>query len=76
MSKIRKLLVAVGILAIPAVAFAAANGSSGSCCEPKSPCCQPKAACCDQAAAEKQIVCPITGDTINESECPLCKGKK
>jgi uncharacterized protein (DUF779 family) len=76
MSKFRKLLVAAGILAIPAVAFAAVTGSSGSCCGAKSPCCEPKAACCEQAVGDKQITCPITGETINESECPLCKGQK
>lgn len=75
MSKIRKILIAVGVLGIPAVALAAASRSSGSSCDPKSACCEPKSACCEQATSEKQIVCPITSETINESECPLCKGK-
>jgi hypothetical protein len=74
MSRIRKLLVTLGVLAVPAVAFAMTTGSS-DCCNPKSACCTDAAACCKQEAA-KEIVCPLTGETIAEDECPLCKGQK
>lgn len=76
MSKFRKLLIAVGILAVPAVAYAASAASAGSCCAPKGQYCRPTAACSEASASENQIVCPINGETIPESECPLCKGAK
>jgi hypothetical protein len=74
MSCIRKLLVTLGVLAVPAVAFAVTTGPN-DCCNRKSACCTDAAACCKQDAA-KGIVCPLTGETIAENECPLCKGQK
>ena len=74
MSPIRKLLLALGVVAVPtAVAFAATSKSGD--CNTKSRCCEKSAPCC-QKEAQKQIVCPITGQTIAEDECPLCKGQK
>ena len=76
MSKFHKLLVVLGVVAIPAVALAAASRSTGSCCDPQSPCCERKAASNEQAAVDTEIVCPLTGATIRESACPLCQKQK
>jgi hypothetical protein len=76
MSKTRTLLVALGLaaLAVPAVALAKASSSGRSCCGDERPCCAKDAACCEDADAT--ITCPMTGEKIKASECPLCKCRK
>jgi hypothetical protein len=75
MFPIRKLLIALGFVAVPTAVALAATAGAGDCCRPKSACCTDSAPCCKQVEA-KQIVCPLTGETIAEDECPLCKGQK
>ena len=74
MSKIRLLLAGLGLAALAVPAVALANASGGSCCNDQKPCCAENAACCDKA--DSTITCPLTGEQIEESECPLCKGAK
>ena len=61
------LAAAVGI---PTIALASSGGSEQNCCETQGPCCSKKAACCDKA--DPTITCPMTGEKIKASECPLC----
>lgn len=72
MSKFRRVLVGLGLVAaVPALAFAASrtpDSTSSGCCEKKS---APAG-----AAADHTITCPITGEQIKESDCPLCKGSR
>lgn len=72
MSRFRKILLGLGVLAaVPAVAYAtnrASDAKCGRCCGK-----QPAAT---SAAKGHTITCPITGQTINDDECPLCKGQK
>jgi len=77
MSKTRILFATLGLaaaVAIPTIALASGSSGSRPCCEANAKCCTPKSACCDKA--DKIITCPVTGETIKESECPLCKGHK
>ena len=76
MSKIRLLLAGLGLaaLAVPAVAIANASSSVPGCCGDEKPCCTKDASCCDKP--EAMITCPLTGEQIRETECPLCKGRR
>lgn len=78
MSRTRILLATLGLVAavgVPALAFASSDGSGSGCCEQQAPCCSKKASCCDEA--DPTITCPMTGEKIKASECPLClKGSK
>ena len=76
MSRTKKWLLRLGVLAVvpAAVAFASTSNPSGTCCGGNAPCCNERAPCCEKAGTK--ITCPITGEQIEESACPLCIGKK
>jgi hypothetical protein len=73
MSRTRILLATLGLAAavgVPAIALAGAVGAGGSCCEGGGSCRSKQAVCCDQP--DPTITCPMTGEKIKASECPLC----
>lgn len=73
MSRIRILFATLGLAAavgIPTIALAGPDVSEQNCCEPQGACCSKQASCCDKA--DPTITCPMTGEWIKASECPLC----
>lgn len=77
MSPTRILLVSLGLAAavgIPAIALARSGGSEPTCCDTPASCCSKQATARTQA--DPTITCPLTGETIKASECPLCKSRK
>lgn len=77
MSRTRILLVTLSLAAavgIPAIALAQSGGSEPSCCDTPASCCSKQAAAREQA--DPTITCPLTGEAIKASECPLCKSRK
>lgn len=63
MSRTRIVLATLGLAAavgIPAIALASSGAAAQSCCD----------------TADPTITCPMTGERIKESDCPLCQSRK
>ena len=77
MSRTRIVLLTLGLIAavgIPTIAMASSSASEGGCCARQESCCTKEASCCEEPSAT--ITCPMTGEKIKASECPLCKSRK
>lgn len=74
---LRTLFIGLGALAAGALAVSLASTSAASAdagCRAGASCCNEDAACCPKA--DPTITCPMTGEKIKSSECPLCQCRK